>query len=327
MSVVITGGAGFLGRKLARTLLERGSVPTSDGGPVPLDSLILVDLQFSNADLGDDSRVKLVEMDIRNPDAFQRVITAETTSVFHLAAVVSGEAESNFDLGIDVNLHGTGYLLEACRAARSVPTVVYTSSLAVYGGENTVDDRTPITPQNSYGAQKAMGEYLLNDYSRKGFVDGRGLRLPTVFVRPGKPNKAASSFASSIVREPLSGRDVVCPVTRDVRMPLTSPRRVIEALVHAHEMPVSDLGNWRTLLLCGLSPSVGEIVDSLERVAGREVTGRIRWAPDPFIQQIVDGWPKRLLAERAADLGFRCDDSVEEIITQFVDDELGDVVP
>src|SRR5271169_6551114 len=239
MRVVITGGCGFLGRRVALRLLERSDV----------DELVLFDNSPSVLPLPEDKRLRLVTGDIADRATVRAVLSPGTSSVFHLAAVVSGEAEVDTDLGYRVNLDGTRAVLDACRALGSCPRVVFASSLAVYGGAlpPAVGDDTPLTPQTSYGTQKAIGELLVNDYSRKGFIDGRSLRLPTIIVRPGKPNRAASTFASSIIREPLSGVDVVCPVTRETVMPAMSPRRVVAAFEMAHDLPGSALGYNRAL--------------------------------------------------------------------------------
>src|SRR5690348_540891 len=223
MRVVITGGCGFLGRRVALQLLERGDV----------DELVLFDNAPSALPLPEDRRLSVLTGDIADSETVRRVICAGTHSVFHLAAVVSGQAEADTDLGYRVNLDGTRAVLDACRALGSSPRLVFASSLAVYGGvlPPEVGDETPLTPQTSYGTQKAIGEVLVNDYSRKGFVDGRAVRLPTVVVRPGRPNRAVSTFASSIIREPLSGREAVCPVAPDTVMALASPRRVVDALL------------------------------------------------------------------------------------------------
>ncbi len=215
MNVLITGGAGFLGQKLARALLARGTLSGADGSQQAIDQLVLVDVVQAN-DFGD-PRVRVVTGDITDPALMHSLIDAGATSVFHLAAVVSGQAEADFDLGMRINLDASRLLLEACRAAGHKPRVVFTSSVAVYGGKlpDVVRDDTALNPQSSYGAQKAIAELLLNDFSRKGFVDGRVLRLPTISVRPGKPNKAASSFASGIIREPLNGAEAICPVSPD----------------------------------------------------------------------------------------------------------------
>ena len=241
MRIVITGGCGFLGRRVALRLLERGDV----------DELVLFDNAPSALPLPEDKRLRLVTGNIADRDAVRAVISPGTASVFHLAAVVSGQAEADTDLGYRVNLDGTRAVLDACRLLGTYPRVVFASSLAVYGGElpPAVGDETPLTPQTSYGTQKAIGELLVNDYSRKRFVDGRAVRLPTVVVRPGRPNRAASTFASSMIREPLSGREAVCPVSPDTVMALASPRRIVDALLHAHDLPADAFGTSRSLQL------------------------------------------------------------------------------
>src|SRR5271168_3347311 len=247
MRIVITGGCGFLGRRLALTLLERGS---SLG---PIDELVLFDNAPSALPLPDDRRITLATGDIADRETVRRLLMPGAAAVFHLAAVVSGEAEADTDLGYRVNLDGARAVLEACRALGTCPRLVFASSLAVYGGAlpPAVGEDTPLTPQTSYGTQKAIGELLVNDYSRKGFVDGCALRLPTVVVRPGLPNRAASTFASSMIREPLTGKDAVCPVTPDTVMALASPRRVVASLAHALGLPSEAIGLNRTLQLPG----------------------------------------------------------------------------
>ena len=234
------------------------------------------------------------------------MISAGTHSVFHLAAVVSGQAEADTDLGYRVNLDGTRAVLDACRALGTCPRVVFASSLAVYGGAlpPVVGDDTPLTPQTSYGTQKAIGELLVNDYSRKGFVDGRAVRLPTVVVRPGRPNRAASTFASSMIREPLAGRDAVCPVSPDTVMALASPRRIVAGLLHAHDLPADAFAANRSLQLPGFSVAVGEMAAAVRRAGGEAAYARIHWEPDPQIQQIISSWPQALqrFARRSARL-------------------------
>jgi len=284
MRIVVTGGCGFLRRRVALRLLERRDV----------EELVLFDNTPSPAPLPEDPRLRLVTGDIADGETVRRVISPGTRSVFHLAAVVSGEAEADTDLGYRVNLDGTRMVLDACRALGTSPRLVFASSLAVYGGTlpPAVGDDTPLTPQTSYGAQKSIGELLVNDYSRKGFVDGRALRLPTVVVRPGRPNRAASTFASSMIREPLSGRQAVCPVLPETVMALASPRRVVEALLHAHDLP------------------------------GKEAYARIRWEPDPLIQRIISGWPAALAAPRAKALGFSADAGIDEVVRAFIEEDL-----
>jgi nucleoside-diphosphate-sugar epimerase len=311
MRIVVIGGEGFLGRRLAARLLARAD----------LESLVLFDKAPGSAPPLEDGQVSLVLGDIADAAT---VIAPGTDAVFHLAAIVSGEAEADPDLGWRVNLDGTRAVLEACRALGTRPRVIFASSLAVYGGglPPAVGEETPLTPQTSYGAQKAIGELMVNDYTRKGFVDGRALRLPTVVVRPGRPNRAASGFASSIIREPLAGHEAICPVSPDIVMALISPRRVVAALAHALDLPEEALGPRRSLQLPAFSVSVGEMAEAVRRAGGEEAYARIRWARDPMIERIVAGWPQQLLAARAEALGFKADASIDEAVAAFVEDDL-----
>lgn len=314
MRVVITGGCGFLGQRVALQLLAQRDV----------DELVLFDNARPALPLPEDNRLRVVTGDIADSQAVRRAISAGTHSVFHLAAVVSGQAEVDTDLGYRVNLDGTRTVLDACRMLGTCPRVVFASSLAVYGGAlpPAVGDDTPLTPQTSYGTQKAIGELLVNDYSRKGFVDGRAVRLPTVVVRPGRPNRAASTFASSIIREPLAGREAVCPVSPDTVMALASPRRIVAGLLHAHDLPADAFGASRSLQLPGFSVAVGEMAAAVRRAGGEPAYARIRWQPDPQIQHIISGWPQELRAARAEALGFAADTGIDEAIQAFVEDDL-----
>ena len=318
MRIVITGGCGFLGRRLALLLLERGS---SLGA---IDELVLFDNAASVLPLPDDKRLKLVTGDIADRETVRQLLSPGAAVVFHLAAVVSGQAEADTDLGYRVNLDGTRAVLDACRVLGTCPRLVFASSLAVYGGAlpPAVGDDTPLTPQSSYGTQKAIGELLVNDYSRKGFIDGRALRLPTVVVRPGRPNRAASTFASSMIREPLAGRDAVCPVSPDLVMALASPRRVVAALHHAHELPGDAFGANRSLQLPGFSVAVSAMAEAVRRAGGEAAHARIVWRHDPAVEAIVAGWPKALAASRAEALGFAADSDIDEAVRAFIEDDL-----
>jgi D-erythronate 2-dehydrogenase len=247
-----------------------------------------------------------------------------TDAVFHLAAIVSGQAEADTDLGYRVNLDGTRAVLDACRALETAPRLIFASSLAVYGGAlpSEVSEETALTPQSSYGAQKAIGELLVNDYSRNGFIDGMALRLPTVVVRPGLPNRAASTFASSIIREPLTGREAVCPVSPDTIMALASPRRIVAGLVHALDLPSGALGASRSLQLPGFSVAVGEMAEALRRAGGEDAYRSIEWRPDPQIQAIISSWPQALAAPRAEAFGFGRDSGIDEVVSAFIEDDL-----
>ncbi len=314
MKALITGGAGLLGLGLARALLSS----ETDPGGERLEELVLLDMA-TPAEAFDDRRVETVQGDVTERAVLEQV-AGDADYVWHLAAVVSAGAEADFDLGMKVNLAATLQLLEVLRATGRRPRIVFTSSLAVYGGAlpNPVGDTFRLTPQSSYGTQKAIGELLIADYSRKGYVDGRCLRPPTVIVRPGASNAAASAFASAIVREPLEGRDVVCPVRPETRIVIVSPARVVEALITAMALPEDAWRRQRTVQLPGLSVEVAEIVEALRRVGGAEVAARVRFEPDPAVEKIVGGWAQGVAAERALELGFRPDVSVDEIVLDYL---------
>jgi D-erythronate 2-dehydrogenase len=323
MRIVITGGAGFLGRRLATAILNRDRLTDANGTVRDVREIVLVDVVQTQA--SGDPRVHAIAGDLGDEALVSRVFASEVDSVFHLAAVVSGEAEQNFDLGWRVNVDATRAWLEACRRQGSSPKFVFTSSAAVFGGQlpDILPDDQQLTPQSSYGAQKAVGEMLVHDYTRKGFLDGRSLRLPTVTVRPGKPNKAASSFASGIVREPLDGVASVCPVPPETRMWLTSPRSVIANLIAAHEAPASAFTYTRAINVPGISVAVGDMVAALKRVAGEEVAARVTWHVDPAIDRIVRTWPRSFDARFGRSLGMDSDPDFDSIVRQYVADELG----
>jgi nucleoside-diphosphate-sugar epimerase len=257
--------------------------------------------------------------DVAAPDVIAKALAPDTTSVYHLASVVSGGAEADFDLGYRSNLDGMRALLEACRKLDAPPKFVFASSVAAFGGKlpPVLDDSTTPAPQTSYGTQKVIGEYLVADYTRKGFIDGRSLRLPTIVVRPGKPNLAASSFASSIIREPLSGVDVDCPVPDTTGVWILSPKRVVEAFIHAHDLPSSAWPTTRVVNLPGITLTVREMLEAMGRVAGPETVKRVRFVDDARIQGIVKTWPVRFTTERADAMGFKADDSFDDVVRDF----------
>ena len=321
-TIVVTGGAGFLGKRLARELLRRGTLASTSGAQERIDRIVLLDV-VAATDF-DDPRIEVVAGDIAQASVVDAVIDARVSSVFHLAAVVSGEAERNFDLGMRVNVDAARVVLEACRRGGARPRVLFTSSVAVYGGNlpDVVTDTTPLDPRSSYGVQKAIGELLICDYTRKGFVDGRVARLPTISVRPGRPNQAASSFASGIIREPLNGEDAVCPVAKELRLWLLSPRRAIESLVALHDVPSGALGSARQVNLPGLSVSVGEMVEALRAVGGEVAVKHIRWQRDELVERIVGSWPAAWDTSRARSLGLAADTDFETVVRAYVEDEL-----
>ncbi|MDR5754647.1 MULTISPECIES: D-erythronate dehydrogenase [unclassified Caballeronia] len=316
MKILITGGAGFLGQRLARRLLERGEL-----NGTPITELVLLDV-VRPADFGD-KRVRAETGDIADRAVLERAIDTDTQAIFHLAAIVSGQAEADFELGMRINLDASRLLLEVCRARGHAPRVLFTSSVAVYGGTlpEVVQDDTALNPQSSYGTQKAIAELLLSDYSRRGFVDGRVLRLPTISVRPGKPNAAASSFASGIIREPLNGERAVCPVDGKTRLWLLSPKSAIEILIAGLEIDRAALGNRPVVNMPGLSVSVDEMVAALHEVAGDEAVARIDWQPEERIEKIVGSWPGAWDTARATQLGLQGDKNFADVIRAYIADE------
>lgn len=317
--LLITGAAGFLGRRLALTLL---GTEESAGGD-SLQKLILLD-HVPPRNLPDDPRIEIIVGDIADPDVLRQAVQPGLDGVFHLAAVVSAAAESDFDLGMRVNLDGTRALLEACRQLENEPRVLFASSLAVFGGKlpEVVDDETPATPDFSYGVQKRICEMLLQEYHRRGYVDGRVVRLPTIAIRPGLPNQAASAFVSSILREPLTGRATNCPVAPSLPLWILSPRRAIDALCLALSIESERLGSNRILNLPGLTVTVNEMLNALARQIGEDATELITWRHNPAVERIVASWPSRFVTPRAASLGFQGDSSIEEIIENFLEDDL-----
>lgn len=322
MRVVITGGAGFLGSRLARAILERGTLTDSRGNSRRVRELVLVDIVPPAPQA--DSRVHAIQGGLDDHALVDRAITPDTDSIFHLAAVVSGQAEAEFDIGMRVNVDATRQLLERCRACAAPPRFLFASSLAVFGGSlpDPVPDDAPVTPQSSYGTQKAIGELLVNDMSRKGFIDGRALRLPTVVVRPGKPNRAASSFASGIIREPLSGVEAICPVAPTTRMWVQSPRAVVDNLLAGHEAAADRFPAFRAINVPGISVAVGDMVSALRNVAGDAVAARVQWRYDAAIDRIVSTWPSRFEARVGPALGMRADADFESVVRGYITEDL-----
>lgn len=326
--IVITGGAGFLGVRLARTLLAQGQLSLAGAAPVEISRITLVDRAAPPSDLLDDARVIALIGDLNalleSKDVATAVVTAQTAIVFHLAAAVSGECEADFDLGMRSNFAATLALLETCRALKTKPIVVFASSLAVFGDAPgvplppVIEDNTLPTPQSSYGIQKFIGEQLMADFTRKGFTQGRSVRLMTVSVRPGKPNGAASSFLSGMLREPLAGIRSICPVPADTPVALSSPARTIAGLIGAVQASDEAWGPRTALTLPALTTTPAQMAAALEQVAGPVVAALIDWAPDPAIHNIVKTWPARINARRAAGLGLLPDTSFEEIIREYL---------
>ncbi|PWV98050.1 nucleoside-diphosphate-sugar epimerase [Hoeflea marina] len=323
MNILIIGAAGMLGRKLSGALIDRGEILGRR-----IESLVLADIvaperpDFSGP-------VETVAADLSMPGVAETVIASRPDLIFHLAAIVSGEAEADFEKGYRINLDGTRMLFEAVRLASRnqayCPKLVFTSSIAVFGEPlpAIIGDDQILTPLTSYGTQKAIDELLLADYSRRGFLDGVGIRLPTISVRPGKPNKAASGFFSGILREPLVGLEAVLPVGDDVRHWFASPRAAIGFLLHAAELDTGRLGARRNLTMPGLSTTVGGQIEALRRIAGDKAVALIRREPDATIGPIISGWPKNFDARRATELGFVGEQSFDDIIRVHIEDELG----
>jgi D-erythronate 2-dehydrogenase len=306
-TILIIGAAGMIGRKLSARLAKDGAGELVLHDVVPFEGSSAVS-------------------DLSTPGEAENLVASRPEVIFHLAAIVSGEAEADFEKGYRINLDGTRRLFEAVRKVGNgyKPRLVFTSSIAVFGSPfpEAIGDEFLNAPLTSYGTQKAIGELLLSDYSRRGLFDGIGIRLPTICVRPGKPNKAASGFFSGILREPLSGQEAVLPVPESVRHWFASPRAAIGFLLHAASIDTAKLGTRRNLSMPGISATVGEQIEALRKVGGDKAVRLIRREPDPTIMRIVEGWPQNFDARRALALGFRADRSFEEIIRIHVEDEL-----
>jgi D-erythronate 2-dehydrogenase len=298
MRILVTGAAGYIGSALVRGLAVSGR------------EILGTDQSSPAKDL---SQVEFLVGNIAYPQFARSLVTQDIDAVFHLASLVSGGAEQNFELGTKVNLDATRDLLEACRLAGHCPKFIFASSIAVYGGVGEITDETPPAPRLSYGAQKLVCEVLIDDYTRRGYVDGRALRLPAVLVRPGGPNTAVSGWSSAIIREPLAGRDYVCPVQADTRLACISLKKVVQSFIHAEQIPAERLGKRRALLLNGISASAQQMWDAVKEKA----TGKVRFAPDPATQSIMDGAPKRTSSKRAEGLGFSHSKDIAEIVREY----------
>ena len=320
MKVLIIGGAGMIGRKLAERLARDGAVAGK-----AISKLTLYDVVPGAAPAGAKMPVDIATGDLPAAGETEKLIADRPDVVFHLAAIVSGEAEQDFDKGYRINMDGTRSVLEAVRKAGHKPRLVFASSIAVFGAPfpDAIGDEFFNTPLTSYGTQKNICELLISDYSRKGFVDGLSIRLPTICVRPGEPNKAASGFFSNIMREPLAGEEAVLPVSESVMHWHASPRAAVGFLLHAAALDLAKVGPRRALTMPGLAVTVGEQIAALRKVAGDKVVARIRRQPDPFIEAIVAGWPRNFAPKRAVELGFKADASFEDIVRHHVEDELG----
>lgn len=330
--VVVTGGAGFLGSRLARELLAAGSLAVDGGGARQLTRVTVVDQAPLPEDLAADERVAFTRGDLGellDPRGRGRDTLAPADVIFHLAAAVSGECEADFDLGMRANLLVTESLLASCRALATNPVVVFSSSLAVFGASAdhplpaVVDDHTLPNPQSSYGVQKVIGEQLLADYTRKGFLRGRAVRLATVSVRPGRPNAAASGFLSGIIREPLAGRRAACPVGAATEVALISPARAIEGLLCAATSAERAWGGRSAVTLPALTVTVADMVAALERAAGPGASALIDWVPDPAVIRLVSSWPARIRARRAERLGLTQDPGIGAIVGRYIAESRG----
>lgn len=319
MNIVILGGAGFIGQKLAIKLAEQGVLRDKD-----IQKITLCDMVEPQNQIQADFPIQFTQLEMTDEQSVFAAIPDDTDVIFHLASIVSGQAEADMELGYQVNLDGMLHVLKRVCQLPTPPVLVFSSSIAVYSAETPqpIEDYSIRSPQSSYGTQKVICELLLNDYSRKGLVDGRGVRLPTITVRPGKPNAAASSFLSSIIREPLVGEKAICPVTEDYRHYFSSPRTIIKNIIHAAEIDVRDFGDDRNLMLPGISATVNNMLVALRNVAGDEVADLVEFKRDETIEKIVLTWVSDLNPERALELGFYQDKNFDDFIKAHIEDEL-----
>jgi len=320
MHVLIVGAAGMIGRKLTERLLQDRTLRGQ-----PIKKLTLQDVVAPEEPRNKPFEIETRAGDLSVPGEAGALVADNPDVIFHLAAIVSGEAEADFEKGYRINFDGTRFLFDAIRTRKYMPRVVFTSSIAVYGApfNGAVKDDFQLTPLTSYGTQKAIGELLLADYTRRGIFDGIGLRLPTICVRPGKPNKAASGFYSSIIREPLSGQEAILPVPDTIRHGHASPRSAVGFLIHAANIDGTKVGPRRNLAMPSVSVTVAEQIEALKRVAGEKVAARIKRKPDPVIAAIVTDWAEEVEAKRARELGFAVEKSFDDIIRVHIEDELG----
>lgn len=317
MKILIVGGGGFVGQKLAHSLAKRGTMRGE-----AIDTLVLADV-VDPARVDAPFAVETATCDISDAAQVNQLISEDVDVIYLLAAIVSGQAEEDLDLGMRINMMGTLNVLERCRALPHAPVVVFTSSVACFGGDlpDVITDQTLLNPQTSYGAQKAIGELLVNDYSRRGLIDGRGFRLPTISVRPGKPNRAASGFMSSIFREPLNGIASNCPVSRDFPHFYLSPRKCIENLIKGAEIPAEDFGPNRCMTMPGQNLTIGEMIDAMTAVAGPEPEKLITYEADDAVWAIAKGWQFKFETKKALALGLTADESFEDNIRYYIEDD------
>ena len=322
MRILITGGHGFLGAKLCAALLEQGTLSQGGAARQPIEEIVLCDLRAGPYWRGEDARVSEFLGDLSSSDVVARLFATPYDAIFHLASLVSGGAEENFETGIAVNLDAARLILDASKAQKACPTLVFTSSVAVYGGAlpEVVRDNTPLTPQTSYGVHKAACELLIHDYSRKGFIDGRSIRLPIVIIRPGASNTAASSAGSAILREPLCGRTYDCPLEPDDPLYVAGARDAIACIIRAAQSAPEQWGDFRAVMMPGRRTTPRDMVAVLAEYGGAELSERVRWKPDPFIRRILAAWPTRFSSERAGAIGLAANSDLFKIIDDYLDD-------
>ena len=319
MRVVITGGAGFIGLRLAHAVLDQGFLVDQNGQRQEVTKLVVFD-QVAPPSPFTDKRVEVVVGDLSDRATFAGVLGADVGTVFHLAGVVSGGAEADLQLGLKVNLDGTRLLLDLLAATGRKPKLIFASTLAVYGGPlaAVVSDATIPTPMSSYGVQKLCSEYLIGDYDRRGLIDGRSLRFPTIAVRPGKANLANSSFISAVIREPVAGRETVCPVPDDIPIALMSPGRLIAAILKAHDLPSAEFGWPRVLVLPAVQVTVRDMLDALDELTGPELRKLVRFEPSERIVPMVKSWPAEVFSARSDRLGIKTDSGAREVVADYL---------